>query len=190
MSSRHSPWDAWPSAHRGYTLLELVIVVGLVGLLAAAALPQMQPADDERLGAAAAWTAEMLRFARAEAVRTSSPVYVEIDRATGRLLVARANLSGTTAVAGATLREPTTKQPLDVVLSSAPPTAGTKIVEWPFAYASGGRQASVVFDAQGVPFRKLNGTFEALRLGEIRLARGGRERTVLVERVTGLVRVL
>lgn len=176
-------------ADRGYTLLELVVVVGIISVLAAVALPSMRPADGERLDQAAAWIADTVRFARAEAMRTGVPVYLEIDRNTERLLVAAADLSGPTAIPGQTLRDPMTKQPLDLILSDATPTAGVDITAEPFDYPSGGAQASVVFDAQGLPFRKSADSVQRMILGEISLARGGQERTVRVAATTGRVTI-
>jgi hypothetical protein len=160
-----------------------------VSVLAAVALPSMRPAEAERLDLAAAWIAEAVRFARAEAVRTGAPVYLEINRNTERLLVAGADLSGPTAMPGQTLRDPVTKQPLDLVLSDAAPTAGIDITDRPFDYPSGGRQDFVVFGAQGLPFHKASDSFQRMTLGEIVLARGGQERTVRLAATTGRVTI-
>jgi Tfp pilus assembly protein FimT len=157
-------------------------------MLAAIALPSVRAVDDQGLDTTAAWVAETVRFARSEAVRTGRPVYVEVDRDTDRMLVAEANLAGPTAAAGATLRDPITKQPLDVVLSSAAAFSRADVSTQPFTYAAGA-DARVVFSAQGVPFRKASGVSERMTLGKITLRRGTAQRSVLVERVTGRVSV-
>ncbi len=177
------------SAKQGYTLLELVVVVSIVSVLAAIAVPSLRPVEDQRLDAAAAWVAETVRFARAEALRTGNPVYLEIDRDSEKLLVAEADLSSGNAVPGVTLTDPMTKQPLDIILPDVPLTAGVDVTDRPFDYPSGGRQASVVFDGQGLPFRPAGGTSQLLTLGEITLARGGQQRTVRVASVTGRVSI-
>jgi prepilin-type N-terminal cleavage/methylation domain-containing protein len=177
------------SAGRGYTLVELVVVVGLLAVFATVALPSLRPTEDERLDLAASWIAETVRFARAEALRTAGPIYLEINRDTERLLVAQANLSGATVAPGTTLVDPIGKQPLDLILSTAPPTAGIDITTVPFTYPSGGAQASVVFDAQGLPMRKAGGTSQLMTAGDITLARSGRQRIVHVDRLTGRVTI-
>lgn len=176
-------------AARGYTLLEVVIVTSILAVLAAVALPGMRVGDTERLDLAAAWIAETVRFAHAEALRTRTPVYLEINRDTERLLVAVADLSGSTVAPGQTLRDPITKQPLDLILSTAPATAGLDITNRPFDYPSGGAQNVVVFDAQGLPFRKSAGASQRMTLGQITLTRRGQQRTVQVAATTGRVTI-
>ncbi len=114
---------------------------------------------------------------------------MEVNRDTERLLVAQANLSGATVAPGTTLIDPLSKQPLDLILSAAPATAGIDITAWPFNYASGGAQASVVFDALGQPVRKAGGSFQLMTGGDIIVARRGRQRTVHVDRTTGRVTI-
>ncbi|MDH4072171.1 MAG: GspH/FimT family pseudopilin [Gammaproteobacteria bacterium] len=173
----------------GYTLLELVVVVSILALLAVVTLPGTRPSASETLDLAASRVAQAIRFARMEAIRTGNPVYVEINRNTDRLLVAQANLAGATVAAGATLRDPVNKQPLDIILSADPVTAGVDVTNDPFNYATGGRQASVVFDARGLPFSKAGGNYRLMSGGDIALSSAGRQRTVYVDRITGRVRI-
>jgi prepilin-type N-terminal cleavage/methylation domain-containing protein len=177
------------SAARGYTLVEILIVVSLITVLAAVALPSLRPAEHEQLDLAASWIAEKVRFARAEALRTASPIYLEINRDTERLLVAQADLTGATVAPGTTLRDPISKEPLDLILSSAPSTAGIDITAWPFNYPNGGAQASVVFDARGLPVRKAGGNYQLMTASDITLTRRGQQRVVRVDRTTGRVTI-
>ena len=173
----------------GYTLLELVVVVSIVAVLAVVALPGTRPSSNEKLELAASRVAEAIRFARTEAIRTGNPVYVEINRNTDRLLVAQANLSGATVAAGATLRDPVDKKPLDIIFRTAAVTAGVDFTNDPFDYAVGGRQPSVVFDARGLPFRKAGGNYQMMMAGDVVLTSAGRQRTVHVDRTTGRVTI-
>ena len=176
-------------AARGYTLLELVVVTSILAVLAAIALPSLSPSRAESLDLAAGWIAETVRFARAEALRTGNPVYLEIDRDSERLRVAEADLSGSTAAVGAILRDPITKQLLDVILSDMPATAGIDVTDESFDYPSGGRQPIVVFDAQGLPFIKTADAFHLLESGDITLTRGDQQRIVRVSPLTGRVTI-
>ena len=174
---------------QGYTLLELMAVVAIIAVLAAVAVPALNPAQYEKLDLAAAQVAEAIRFARSEAIRTGNPVYVAIDRNSDRLLIAEADLSGATVVAGATLRHPIDKKLLDIIVSDATVTSGVEFTNDPFDYPSGSNQPSVVFDAQGLPFHKAGGTSQVLTLGEVDLELNDLERTVLVAPTTGRVTI-
>ncbi len=173
----------------GFTLFELVIVAVLVVVFTAAALPGLRPSQHAKLDLATAQVAGAMRFARDEAIRTGDPVYVELDWNTDRLLIAEADLSGATVVAGATLRHPIDMRRLDIIVSSAATTSGVEITNDPFDYPLGGRQSSVLFDGQGLPFRKASGSYQLMTLGEIDLALGDVRRTVSVAPITGRVTV-
>ena len=173
----------------GFTLYELVIVAVLVVVFTAVAFPDLRPANDAKLDLAAAQVADAIRFAHDEAIRTGNPTYVEIDQNTERLLIAEADLSGATVVAGTTLRHPIDMKRLDIIVSSAAVTAGVEFTNDPFDYPSGGRQPSVVFDGQGLPFRKAGGSNQLLTLGDIELALGDMQRTVFVAPLTGRVTI-
>ncbi|MDH3420874.1 MAG: GspH/FimT family pseudopilin [Gammaproteobacteria bacterium] len=181
--------DSCRRSSRGYTLLELVVATSILAVLAAIALPSLSAGESERLDLAAGWIAETARFARAEALRTGNPVYLEIDRDTERLRVAVADLSGSTAAPGTILRDPITKQQLDVILSDMAATASIDVTDEPFDYPSGGRQPVVVFDAQGLPFIKSSDAFQLLESGNITLERGGQQRIVRVSPLTGRVTI-
>ena len=173
----------------GYTFVELAIVAALVAVFAAAALPDLRPSQYAKLDLATAQLAEAIRFARDEAIRTGDPIYVEIDWNTDRFLIATADLSGATAAAGATLRHPIDRKLLDIIVSGAATTSGVEIMSDPFDYPLGGTQPSVLFDGQGLPFRKAGGSEQLMTLGEIDLALGNLQRTVFVAPITGRVTI-
>ena len=179
--------DQLSGSNRGYTLLELVVVVSIVSVLAAVALPRMSAGDVERLDSATSRIAELVRFARAEAIRTGTPVYLEINRDLDQIHVAEADLSGPTALPGQTLRDPITKQLLNQALSEVVSTSGIDVTDRPFDYSSGGKIDMVVFDAQGLPFMKSSDSFLHLQVGGIKLEIGGIQRQILVAPVTGRV---
>ena len=77
-----SKWRESPGArraHRGVTLVELVLVLAIMGLLAGLTAPRMtQWLDDWRLRVAAERIAQTLRAARSRAVYEQQPVMVEL----------------------------------------------------------------------------------------------------------------
>ena len=186
---RPTPGDGAMHPHHGYTLYELILVLALAAVFTVVAFPDLRPSQDAKLDLAAAQVAEAIRFAHDEAIRTGDPIYVEIDQNTDRLLIAEADLSGATVVAGTTLRHPIDMKRLDIIVSSAAVTAGVEFTNDPFDYPSGGRQSSVLFDGQGLPFRKAGGSNQLLTVGEIELALGDMQRTVFVAPFTGRVTI-
>lgn len=58
---------------RGYTLVELVIVVSIIALIAAIAIPATSSSSDKQLELVAQEFAAAMRFARSESMRTGNP---------------------------------------------------------------------------------------------------------------------
>jgi len=69
----------------GYTLVELMLVVAVLGALALVAVPSSAPGADQRLDAAAQEVIDALRYARVEAMRTGTyhGVDFSVDVASG-----------------------------------------------------------------------------------------------------------
>ncbi len=174
-------------AARGYTLLELVIVTSILAVLAAVAVPSLNPSRTESLDLAAQTVADALRFAQAEAMRTGDVHLVEINRDSESVRVALADISGPDAVPVADLVHPITKQPYNFVLSDQPGLGGIELGARPFDYGSGANIEFVLFDARGLPFWKSSDSLQLLELGEIELEIAEVERSVFVAPLTGRV---
>ena len=72
----------------GFTLLELMVVIGIVGILSAIAIPSyFQWLPRHRVGSAARTVMSTLEFARINAVKTNADVAVIFDWANERLTV-------------------------------------------------------------------------------------------------------
>ena len=93
-------------AAQGFTLVESLVVIALVGILALATIPLLSSQDPTRLDAAAAEVGNALRFAVSESNRTLN--YVLVDGSVpGRLALLNSNAAG--ANLGA-LADPLTKR--------------------------------------------------------------------------------
>ena len=189
-SSSRSRYSA---ACSGYTLPELIVVVTIVSVLAAVALPSLDPAQEEPLDLAAGHVAAALRFARTESIRTGDVHAVEILFDTEQIVVSQADMTqaspfpaGAATNPASIVIHPITKQPWDIRFADQNSLAGTDVLTRPFNYDVGNRR-TVLFDAQGMPFHKAANTFYRLNNGLVELAFEGRERNVRLDSVTGRV---
>jgi len=72
---------------RGFTLIEVLIVIALIGVLAAVVIPSMEPQAQDQLRTAARVVATELAYARSLAVSTDSSYLVTFDFANNRLVI-------------------------------------------------------------------------------------------------------
>ncbi len=136
----------------GYTLTELVIVIGLLALIAAVAVPSSNQSEKKQLDLAAAEFASAVRFARSESIRTGEPHGFQFLTNQYRIRVFRADTSANPWTWIWDVYNPVSKQLYDFTfpaeLSSIdPPVAHT------FVYRGAcNTQGAVYFDANGTPW--------------------------------------
>jgi len=106
-------------ATRGFTLVEALVVIALLGIVAMATIPVLRSPAPAKLDAAATEVGNVLRFVVSEASRSGT--YLFVDGSTdGRLRVLNSNASG--ALLG-NATDPLTKAALQVD-TAAPPWSG------------------------------------------------------------------
>ena len=71
----------------GFSLMELAVVVAILGIVAAVAMPNLAATDVQIVELAAAGVADAIRFARSEAIRSGTPHGVNTDAAGNRIRV-------------------------------------------------------------------------------------------------------
>jgi len=101
---------------RGFTLVEVLIVVALIAIVAVVAVPTLRPQAPSKLEAAAAEAGNVLRFAVSEAQRTGG--YLLVDASSpGHLRVHASNAAGAIVAA---VNDPLTKAPLHMDVAAYP----------------------------------------------------------------------
>jgi len=190
MPSRRAPpgSPAGVTATGGFTLPEMLAVVALLAILAAAALPGPAGGDDRRLEAAASEVRETLRFARAEAMRRNQGVLFDAESSPGRL-----KLSDTDCTSAGTPKvvvDPRTKRAFDVNVNGGPFSAG--VVVTPNFVAGGSAWGGVVFNGTGAAtdacqVTGMNGKGTPQAGSGVVLSLGGRQLTVTLDAVAGRV---
>ena len=178
---------------QGFTLTELLVVVIILGMLAAVVSPALRSGDPNKVDLAATQLAETLRFARSEAMRTGQVHSVEVRRGDEAFTAEKTDLTVEPAGVESVLRHPVTMQLYDVDLDDSRAVAGVDISnsQDAFYYAGLGRQTRVMFDAQGMPIyiKPIAGETYHLTSGNIRLKLGEHEVTVSVQKFTGRVTI-
>jgi len=174
----------------GFTLIEILLVVAVLGIMALAVIPSVQPYKEQRLDVAASEVAAAIRFARDETLRTGKTHGVNVSATGQRLRVYWLDTSGSpTPVYD--VRNPLDKKLYDLQFGSDPALSGVKVSAVSFYYR--GRVSPVDFvdfDPWSTPKYNDAGTIRLLNSGEIKLDSGGAERIIRVTPMTGRVTVL
>jgi prepilin-type N-terminal cleavage/methylation domain-containing protein len=178
-------------ATSGFTLVEMLITISVLGILAAAAIPLLSSNDPQKLSTAAEETANTLRFALSEAKRTGGYVLVDGKTTSGRIKLYYSNAnaqvpptSGTSAMI-----DPLTKVATDLNVNASAFSKGVTLTP---QFSAGGsvRQQLLIgpglsqlqgFDGTSNP----EGTLQAN--SGVLLSYGSQSVTVSINEVTGLV---
>jgi type II secretion system protein H len=161
-------------ASKGFTLIELVVVMVIIGITAWLAYPKLSALNDIKLDAAARRVAADLRYAQNQSIGKRSVHGILFEPSAGRYTV----FSPTTATA---VTDPANRaRPLRVDFVSGGEFQGVAI-----ASAAFGTSRGVTFDFFGVP-RDTAGV-ELATTGRVILTYQGRADTVDVTPATGKV---
>lgn len=162
----------------GYTLIELMLVLAILAIAAAVALPSAQPVAGFGADAAAGEVALALRFARDDARRSGQSRLFACDP----------------AAATATVRSIDTDKDNSVVSNAAPwysaalatiPAANQMaIVSCTFTFADNPGATTFAFDASGNPVRGIGkgpARTQQLRSGAVVIGDGATRRTITLD---------
>lgn len=107
----------------GFTLVELVSVVFILGIFALVALPAAEPSQSFKLDRAASQVASAIRFARSEALRTGAPHGINVESTLARIRVFRGDVGTSPPTPVYDVRHPLTKHIYEVDLRDQPMTS-------------------------------------------------------------------
>ncbi|TDM08586.1 MAG: hypothetical protein C4K60_03950 [Ideonella sp. MAG2] len=121
-----------------------MVVVMLMAILAAAAIPTRSAIEPDLLDAAAGEVRSALRFAREQVILQGSPVLVDMETQANTVKVRW----GTCKNPGALLTDPRTRQSMVLALNRSPLTKAMTL-DAQVLLADGNRHRGLVFDATG-----------------------------------------
>ncbi len=172
----------------GYTLVELVITVTIIGVIAAVAVPASSSGSDKRLQLAAEEFAAAMRFARTESIRTGEPHGFRQQSSAKRIRVFRLDQSTSPATLVYDVYHPVDKQLYDFELDLHPLAAADTLTRSPNYYGTCNITGNIYFDANGTA-RCADPDTVLLEKFELRFDLGTQQRTVTVDGITGRVTV-
>ena len=166
--------------------MELAVVVAILGLVAAVAMPNFAATDVKSVELAATEVADAVRFARNEAIRTGMPHGIFTDAFSDRVRVY--SMPGSTPIYD--VRHPVDKKLYDIQFNSNSNLVGVDLVS--ALYNFDGIFPSIFnfgFNSHGIPKFSFFGTDYMLADGTITLSHGDHQRVVSIAPMTGRVTI-
>ena len=143
----------WGKEERGYTLVELVIVVSTIALIAAIAVPAATSTNsDKQLELIAEEFASAMRYARSESIRTGKPHGFRFLTNQYRIRVFSADTLAVPWTWVWDVYHPVDKQLYDYTFPAELTGAVTPVTHSPVYRGTCDRQGAVYFDENGTPW--------------------------------------
>jgi len=173
---------------RGFTLLEILLVIAILGTFAAVAMPMLSSSNPHSLQAATHAIANAMRYARQESIRTGAPHVFGINLNLKRIRVYRADTSVSPWTGIWDVYDPLTKRIYEIYLDT--PAYGSIDSATSNLSYQGPCQAAlrVAFDAGGTPVCFRSETTPLLEY-QITLSIGAFSQQVTLSGVTGRVSI-
>jgi len=170
---------------RGYTLVELVIVVTVLAVIAAIAVPATLSNSDKQLDLAAQEFATAMQFARSESMRTGEPHGFRQQSGAKRIRVFRLDQGTSPATIVYDVYHPIDKQFYDIDVTSLGVDSMSRT---PTFRGTCNQNGNIYFDAGGTPWCVDPGTTLVSRF-EVEMVSGIHRLTVGLDGITGRVTI-
>lgn len=176
------------AAARGYSLVEMVVVVSILAIVAAIAVPTRSSQTEQELRIAASEFAAAIRFARNESMRTGEPHGFRFLTNQYRIRVFTADTAVNPWTWVWDVYHPVNKQLYDYTFPTDLSEVSTPVVHVPVFKETCNRPGVVYFDATGAPWCLEPETvlLESYRLD---LFAGSEQRSVVLDGLTGRVTI-
>lgn len=174
----HTPQAARP--RRGFTLVEVLCVVTILGIAAAVSIPYIAGRDDLKASAAARVVVAQVQWAQNRAITTQTPTFVGV---TGQTLWVGSRSGGGVS----TIDHPVTQEPFVTNFATNPSTAGVTLSGIVFGSAS-----LIAFDELGSPYAASSDGVTLTPLStsaSLDIVAGVHRLTVRIEPFTGTISV-
>jgi prepilin-type N-terminal cleavage/methylation domain-containing protein len=171
-----------------YTLVEILIVVSILGIVAAVAIPNFSSVNPQPLDLAAEEIANAMRFARSEAMRLGSPIGFRQHSINKRIRVFRADTGTAPWTLNYDVHHPLSKHLYDIKLDSHPFAAADSVSHNRVYRGTCDRPRNVYFDNNGSPWCADPETV-LLEQYDVTLTLGSHSRVVTLHGISGRVTV-
>jgi len=173
---------------KGYTLIELTVVVVLIGLVAAIAMPSRSSGDVMQLDLVAAEVANTMRFARAEAMRLGVARGFRQETTAKRLRVFSMDTNTTPATLVYDVYHPIDKHLYDREFERQPFALSDDMVRNATFRGTCNQPGNIFFDANGTPWCADPDNVLVERF-DVTLTLGQNSRVVTLDGITGRVTI-
>ncbi len=188
MYSKIIPPSSIHGAQRGYSLLELTLVVLILGIMALAVIPSFFSSDSSQLDLAAEIQAEAMRYARSEAMRRGEPMGFRQQNGQKRMRVYNLDTGTVPWTVVYDVYHPVSKKLWDIRLDEHPFAAADTVSTNKVFQGVCNKVSNIYFDRNGIA-RCADPETVPVERYEVTLTLGTDSRTVSLDGFSGKVTI-